>query len=86
MCTEEIIRIINNSDFRSISTFSEKAKVMFPEITNFTVIDIKDMGISGKLAVARFNVGKDDVIVKGFLYENSKWLPETHGYILAKKL
>ena len=86
MTTDEIIRVINNSDICSLDYFLKKYQQMFPEIYNVCVIDKKDMGVSGILAAARYNVEKDEVIIKGFLYTPKNWSPCTHGYVIAKKI
>lgn len=86
MSTEEVIRIINNSTIKTLSEFMEKAPKLFPDVDNFSIIHKQDMGLSGIIGTARFNVGMDDVIVKGFLYPTNNWTPETHGYVIAKKI
>ena len=86
MTTEEILRVINNSSIRTLTEFIDTAQKMFPEITNISIINKQDMGLSGILATARFNLGMDDIVVKGFLYQNDKWTPETHGYVIAKRI
>ena len=86
MTVDEIVNIINNTDIRTITEFISKAYKMFPDIKDISVINKQEMGLSGIIATARFYVGMDCVIVKGFLYPNDRWTPETHGYVLAKKV
>ena len=86
MTTEEIVRIINGTSLKTLTDFVEYSKKVFPDIDNYTIIHKQDMGLAGILATARFNHGKDEIIVKGFLYPNDNWTEETHGYIIAKKI
>lgn len=84
--TEEIINQINNLELKSISEFSKKLNQLYPDVTNFSIIDRKDMGVLGIKSVARFYNGDEEIIVKGFLYPNNEWSESVHGYITAKKL
>lgn len=86
MTTDELIRVINNSDIRSISTFINKLQKICPDIKNISIIDKVDLGLSGIMSAVRFYNGTDEIIVKGFLYESPNWTNDTHGYIVAKKI
>lgn len=86
MTTDEALRIINNSDFKYITEFINKAQKMFPNIEQISIVQKQDMGVSGILAWAEFNFNKDRILIKGFLYPNRLWSEETHGYIIAKKI
>lgn len=86
MTTDEVLRIINNSYIMSIQEFINKSKKLFPEINEITVVQKQDMGLSGILAWAEFNYGRDRIIIKGFLYPTKNWNEDTHGYVIAKKI
>lgn len=86
MTTEEIIRVINNSDIKSVTDFINRAPRVFPEISNIVILDRVDLGLNGILTTAKFNNGDDEVIIKGFLYMKENWSPDTHGYVIAKKI
>lgn len=86
MTTDELVRVINNSDFRNLAHFFNRLEKMCPDVKSFSIIEKKDMGLSGILASARFYLGQDEIIVRGFLYETPNWSEETHGYITAKKI
>ena len=81
-----MLRIVNNSTIRSITEFINKSHKLFPDIDEISIVKKQDMGVSGILACAEFNFGKDRIIVKGWLYTNELWSEETHGYIVAKKI
>ena len=86
MSTDEMLNVVNNSTICSITEFINKAPKMFPDIKEISIVQKQDMGVSGSLAWAEFNFGQDHIIVKGWLHANKLWSPDTHGYVLAKKI
>ena len=86
MTTNDLLNVINNSTIRTITEFMNKASRIFPDIRQITIVKKEDLGISGTLAWAEFDFGSDRILVKGWLYPNDLWSPETHGYILATKI
>ncbi len=86
MTTDEILRVINNSEMKTIFECIEKSKRMFPEIESLVIFHRQDMGVFGVFGAARFYVGKDEVLIKGYLYPSDSWSEKTHGYVIAKKI
>lgn len=86
MTADEIVRVINNSNLMDMTSLLNRLPKICPEVKSVSIIDKKDLGLSGILATARFYLDKDEVIIRGFLYDCPNWDEATHGYVTAKKI
>lgn len=83
---DKIIDNINNAWLTNLSNFINLAPKFVPNLRNISIQHKQDMGVAGIMATCIVETEEGPIIVKGFLYDTTKWSQETHGYVTASKI